>query len=153
MGLQDLPLDRDSCCVLSRDEENLTLCFLSTPRETMVQIPNRIQKNLPEKEKSTRNQGVLWNWAVLSERSPRWFDSRNMEVLDSPPELAAPGSIDAYSDNPPIFGVVRAKLLDSNTSPERVCIAMLNVIGYWVRQVVTVGCLFLSGFWLQRVCA
>ena len=117
LELQDLPLDRNSCCVLSRDEENLTLCFLSTPRETMVQIPNRIQKNLPEKEKSTRNQGVLWNWAVLSERSPRWFDSRNMEVLDSPPELAAPGSIDSYSDNPPIFGVVRAKLLDSNTSP------------------------------------
>ena len=117
LGLQDLPLDRDSCCVLSRDEENLTLCFLSTPRETMVQIPNRIQKPLPEKEHSTRNQGVSWNWAVLSERSPRWFDSRNMEVLDSPPELAGPGSIEAYSDKPPIFGVVRAKLLDSNTSP------------------------------------
>ncbi len=27
LGLQDLPVDRDSCCVLARDEENLTLCF------------------------------------------------------------------------------------------------------------------------------
>ena len=117
LGLQDLPLDGNSCCVLSRDEENLTLCFLSTPRETMVQIPNRIHRSLPENEKSTRNQGVSWNWSVLSERSPRWFDCRNMEVLESPPELAGPGSIDAYSDRPPIFGVVRAKLLDSSTSP------------------------------------
>ena len=117
LRLQDLPLDRESCCLLSRDEENLTLCFLSTPRETMVQIPNRIKKPQTENEKSTRNQGVSWNWAVLSESSPRWFDTRNMEVIDSPPELAGPGSIDSYSDNPPIFGVVRAKLVDSNNSP------------------------------------
>jgi len=117
LGLQDIPVDRDSCCVLTRDEENLTLCFLSTPRETMVQIPNRIQKPSLDNEMSTRNQGVSWNWAVLSERSPRWFDFRKMEVLDSPPELAGPGSIDAYSEKPPIIGVIRAKLLDANTTP------------------------------------
>ena len=117
LELQDLPLDMHSCCVLSRDEENLTLCFLTTPRETMVQIPNRIQKSLSENEKSTRNHGVSWNWAVLSESSPRWFDCRNVEVLESPPELAGPGSIDAYSEKSPIIGVVRAKLLDSNAIP------------------------------------
>ncbi len=117
LELPDLPADRESCCVLSRDEENLTLCFLSTPRETMVQIPNRIQKPPPEGEMSTRNQGVSWNWAVLSERSPRWFDCRKMEVRDSPPEIARPGSIDSYSENPPIIGVARAKLLAPNTSP------------------------------------
>ena len=117
LDLQDIPVDRDSFCVLSRDEENLTLCFLSTPRETMVQIPNRIQKAFPKDEQSTRNQGVSWSWAILSERSPRWFDRRNLVVLESPPELVGPESIDAYSNNPPIFGIVRAKLLDENTSP------------------------------------
>jgi len=116
LALQDLPVDSESCCVLSRDEENLTLCFLTTPRETMVQIPNRTQKPSLENELSTRNQGVSWNWAVLSERSPRWFDCRTMEILDSPPEIADPGSIDAYSEKPRIFGVVRAKLLATKTS-------------------------------------
>ena len=115
--LTDLPVDRDSCCVLSRDEANLTLCFLSLPREPMVQIPNRILQTPSEQYSSTRNHGVSWSWAVLSERSPRWFDRSNMRVLDSPPELAGPGSIDSYSDKPPIFGIVRAKLLNSSTSP------------------------------------
>jgi DNA-binding transcriptional ArsR family regulator len=117
LGIQQLPLDRESCCVLSRDEENLTLCFLSPPTETMVQIPNRIQKPLSENESSTRNPGVSWNWAVLSERLPRWFDRISMEVLDSPPEIAQPGSIEAYGDKPPIFGLVRAKLLNSKSNP------------------------------------
>lgn len=115
LELHVLPVDRDSCCILSRDEENLTLCFLRPPRETMVQIPNRTQKS-PENETSTRNQGVSWNWAVLSERSPRWFDRSKMEVLDSPPELAGPGSIESFVDKPPIFGIVRAKLFDSQAS-------------------------------------
>ncbi len=117
LALQDMPIDSESCCVLSRDEEHLTLCFLTLPRETMVQIPNRIQKISPEDELSTRNQGVYWNWAVLSERSPRWFDCRNMEILESPPERAGPGSIDAYSTKPRIFGVVRAKLLATSNIP------------------------------------
>jgi DNA-binding MarR family transcriptional regulator len=117
LELQDLPLDRDSCCVLSRDEENLTLCFLSPPRETMVQIPNRIQKVSSENATSSRNQWVSWNWAVLSERLPRWFDRTNLEVLNAPPELAGPGSIESYADKPPIFGIVRAKLLDFHASP------------------------------------
>ena len=117
LELQDLPLDKGSCCVLSRDEENLTLCFLSPPKETMVQIPNRIQKVPLENATSTRNQLVSWNWAVLSERLPRWFDRVNLEVLNAPPELAGPGSIESYADKPPIFGIVRAKLLDSHASP------------------------------------
>ena len=117
LELQDLPLDKGSCCVLSRDEENLTLCFLSPPKETMVQIPNRIRKVPPENATSTRNQLVSWNWAVLSERLPRWFDRVNLEVLNAPPELAGPGSIESYADKTPIFGIVRAKLLDSQVSP------------------------------------
>jgi len=47
LSLQDVPVERDSCCLLSREEERLTLCFLNPPKETMVQIPNRILKDFP----------------------------------------------------------------------------------------------------------
>ena len=105
----------DSCCVLSRDEENLTLCFLSVPREPLVQIPNRIATLMSETTMSTRNKGVSWSWAVLSEATPRWFDREKMIILDSPPEFADPGSIESYAEKPQIFGVIRAKLLHQST--------------------------------------
>ena len=106
----------DYCCVLSRDEGNLTLCFLSVPREPLVQIPNRILTSNPEANMSTRNKGVSWSWAVLSEATPRWFDREEMTILDSPPEFAGPGSIESYADKPQIFGIIRAKLLHPSTS-------------------------------------
>ena len=106
----------DNCCVLSRDEGNLTLCFLSVPREPLVQIPNRIITTTPESNISTRNKGVSWTWAVLSEPNPRWFDREKMTILDSPPELAGPGSIESYAEKPQIFGIIRAKLLRQSTS-------------------------------------
>jgi len=127
LSLQDLPVERDSCCILSRDEEHLTLCFLRPPKETMVQIPNRILKSFPDNQPSTRNQGVSWTWAVLSERVPRWFDRRKMKVLDAPPELVGPENIQAYAEKPPIFGIVRAKLLDSDKVP-------IIPLGSWFTQ-------------------
>ncbi len=106
----------DYCCVLSRDEGNLTLCFLSVPREPLVQIPNRIVTLIPENTMSTRNKGASWSWAVLSEATPRWFDREKMTILDTPPEFADPGSIESYAEKPQIFGIIRAKLLNPSTS-------------------------------------
>tara|TARA_B100000965_G_scaffold59511_1_gene45546 strand:+ start:179 stop:2806 length:2628 start_codon:yes stop_codon:yes gene_type:complete len=106
----------DYCCVLSRDEGNLTLCFLSVPREPLVQIPNRIVTLIPETTMSTRNKGASWSWAVLSEATPRWFDREKMTILDTPPEFAGPGSIESYAEKPQIFGIIRAKLLNPSTS-------------------------------------
>ena len=106
----------DYCCVLSRDEGNLTLCFLSVPREPLVQIPNRIVTLIPENTMSTRNKGASWSWAVLSEATPRWFDREKMTILDTPPEFAGPGSIESYAEKPQIFGIIRAKLLNPSTS-------------------------------------
>ena len=106
----------DFCCVLSRDEENLTLCFLSVPREPLVQIPNRIATLISETTTSTRNTGVSWSWAVLSEANPRWFDREKMIILDSPPEFADPGSIESYAEKPQIFGVIRAKLVRQSSN-------------------------------------
>ena len=106
----------DNCCVLTRDDENLTLCFLSVPREPLVQIPNRIATLISETTMSTRNKGVSWSWAVLTEATPRWFDREKMTLLDSPPEFVDPGSIESYAEKPQIFGVIRAKLLHPSES-------------------------------------
>ena len=111
-----IPSNKESCCIISRDEENLTLCFLSPPLEPMVQIPNRILPNSRGGKNSTRSQGVSWSWAVLSEITPRWFDRENRLILDSPPAIVQPGRIEAYSDQTPIVGIIRAQLLDSDNS-------------------------------------
>ncbi len=116
LELKEIPSNLDYCCVISRDEGNLTLCFLSSPREPMVQIPNRIAANISENTPSTRNKGVSWSWAVLSESSPRWFDRENMAILESPPEMAGPGSIESYAEKPQIFGIIRAKLLNPSVN-------------------------------------
>lgn len=114
--LKEPSSNSDYCCVLSRDEGNLTLCFLSVPREPLVQIPNRIVTLIPETTMSTRNKGASWSWAVLSEATPRWFDREKMTILDTPPEFAGPGSIESYAEKPQIFGIIRAKLLNPSTS-------------------------------------
>lgn len=116
LELEDIPSSLESCCILSRDENNLTLCFLSPPKEPMVQIPNRKGPTSSENFASTRNQGVSWSWAVLKERNPRWFDKDNMAVLDSPPELADPEKIEAYVGKTPVFGLIRATLLNPGPS-------------------------------------
>ncbi len=112
MALPELSSEQDGCCVIFRDEENLLLCFLSQPDEPMISIPNRPPLSSEGMSLSTRNHGVSWNWAVLSERSPRWFDIANMEVLDAPPQLADPESIEAYVDKRSVVGVIRARLLE-----------------------------------------
>ena len=114
--LENIPQTLDSCCILSRDEANLTLCFLSPPIEPMVQIPNRQKTSTSDNLSSTRNHGVSWNWAVLSERTPRWFDTDNREVLEAPPELAGPERIEAYVGKTPVFGIIRATLLEPEKS-------------------------------------
>ena len=114
--LKEPSSNSDYCCVLSRDEGNLTLCFLSVPREPLVQIPNRIVTLIPQNTMSTRNKGASWSWAVLSEATPRWFDREKMTILDTPPEFAGPGSIESYAEKPQIFGIIRAKLLNPSTS-------------------------------------
>ncbi len=116
LDLGEIPSESGYCCVLSRDEGDLTLCFLSPPVDPMIQIPNRIVSESDGNILSTRNQGVSWSWAVLSERTPRWFDRDNMAILDSPPELAGPGRIDSYAGKSAIIGVIRARLLEPRKS-------------------------------------
>ena len=116
LELENVPVDKGNCCILFRDGSDVTLCFLSPPEEPMVLIPNRVRMKVDAEQISSRNQGVFWNWAVLSERNPRWFNKEKLEVSDSPPELAVPGSIESYVGISPVFGVIRAKLLNPENS-------------------------------------
>jgi len=114
--IQKPPSDSDSCCIAFRDKDNILLCFLSPPSESIVPIPCGPWQLSGEGKISTRNTGVSWNWAVLMERSARWFDPEDMSRLAEPPELAAPDRIDAYLDTPPAIGLIRAKLLVNNSN-------------------------------------
>ncbi len=116
LQIQKPPSDRESCCVAFRDEDNILLCLLAPPSESIVPIPCGPWQLSEGTKISTRNTGVSWNWAVLMERSARWFDLKDMSRLEEPPELAAPDRIDAYFDKPPAIGLIRAKLLDNNSN-------------------------------------
>ena len=107
-----LESEMQGCCLVFRDESELLLGFLAPPNEPMVQIPNRPIHHSGGHIQSTRNKGVSWAWAVLSEKSPRWFDIGNMTILDSPPEIAGPELIDAYLGRKSVIGLMRAKLLN-----------------------------------------
>jgi hypothetical protein len=112
LAIPSLDYDKEGCSLLFRDESNLLLGFLKPPNEPMVQIPNRIPAISDRQKISTRNQGVSWTWAVLSEKSPRWFDLDKMRILDSPPEISGPGRIDSYLGQNSIVGIMRARLLN-----------------------------------------
>ncbi|MAS80143.1 MAG: hypothetical protein CMA28_00750 [Euryarchaeota archaeon] len=116
LSLENPPSSLDSCCIISRDEANLTLCFLAPPEESMIQIPNRKIPQSPDTISSTRNQGVSWSWAVLKERNPRWFDKDNFLVSDAPPELLGPERIEAYLGRSPVYGLIRATLLNEGST-------------------------------------
>ena len=114
MAVSEIPKDRNNCCILFRDEANLLLCFLSNPSDPMLPIPSRVEFTGQGRQASTRNLGGHWTWAILTDTSPCWFDLSNQSMLEFPPERADLTSIDAYSDQPPVVGVVRATLLDEN---------------------------------------
>ena len=61
---------------------------------------------------STGSEGVSWTWAVLRERSPRWFDLTNMEMLVEPPSRHNPETISSYVGENHTLGIVRARLVD-----------------------------------------
>ena len=60
LTVTELPSNRNGCCILSRDEANLLLCFLSPPSDPLVLIPNRLPPPSGDHPASTRNQGVSW---------------------------------------------------------------------------------------------
>jgi len=114
LTVTELPSNRNCCSIISRDEANLLLCFIDPPSDPLVPIPNRLPAPSDHHPASMRNQGVSWNWAVLTERFPRWFNLESMEEVETPPDQRDPERIEAYVGRALVVGVMRAKLLDAD---------------------------------------
>ena len=113
-AIQALPLPPPShnYCLLARDGENILLGLLAPIGSPLVLIPDRPSRRSVGEGPSTGTEGVSWTWAVLRERSPRWFDLTNMEMLLEPPSTHNPETISSYVGENHTLGIVRARLVD-----------------------------------------
>ena len=108
-----LPEDSSMCCLLFRDGPNLLLGVMEPCNSPLLLIPDRPSVAIPGNLGSTGSDGVLWSWAALRERDPRWFDLSSMEPKPSPPPPSDPENIAAYSGQRTVVGIIRARLLDA----------------------------------------
>ncbi len=113
MEATPLPSDCGMCCLLSRDGPNLLLGVLQPIQTPIIPIPTRPPDETGTSSASTGREGVPWTWAVFRERDPRWFNLSSMEPASNIPEPTDPENIDAYSTQPNVLGIIRARLLDS----------------------------------------
>ena len=113
-AIQVLPLPSPShnYCLLARDGANILLGILAPLESPLVLIPDRPSRGSVGEGPSTGSEGVSWTWAVLRERSPRWFDLTNMEMLLHPPSSHNPETISSYVGENHTLGIVRARLVD-----------------------------------------
>ena len=113
-AIQVLPLPSPSLnhCLLARDGANILLGILAPLDSPLVLIPDRPLRGSVGEGSSTGSEGVSWTWAVLRERSPRWFDLTNMEMLLEPPSSHNPETISSYVGENHTLGIVRARLVD-----------------------------------------
>ena len=113
-AIQVLPLPSPShkYCLLARDGANILLGLLAPIDSPLVLIPDRPTRDSVAEATSTGSEGVSWIWAVLRERSPRWFDLTNLEMLPEPPSSHNPETISSYAGENQTLGIVRARLVD-----------------------------------------
>ena len=113
-AIQVLPLPSPSrnYCLLARDGANILLGILVPIESPLVLIPDRPLRSSVGEVPSTGSEGVSWTWAVLRERSPRWFNLTNLEMLLEPPSSPNPETISSYVGENHILGIVRARLVD-----------------------------------------
>ena len=106
-----LPENDHEICILSRDGPNLLIGMMAPTESPLMLIPDRPPVTVGSSEDSSGTEGVSWSWAVIRERSPRWFDVSTMELRNSPIPLDR-GRIDTFSEGRSVIGIVRARLLD-----------------------------------------
>ncbi len=109
-----LPSPSPNCCLLARDGANLLIGLLAPIDSPLILIPDRPIRLASAEGGSTGREGVSWTWAVLRERSPRWFDLRSLEMLPEPPVSHDPESISSYVGENHTIGIVRARLVDAD---------------------------------------
>ena len=107
-----LPNQSNQYCLLARDGSNLLLGLLTEIKSPLILIPDRPIPVSNTDSLSSGSEGVSWTWAVLRERSPRWFDISSLEMLDTPPSNNDPENISSYAGGNTIIGIVRARLVD-----------------------------------------
>jgi len=113
-AIQVLPLPSPSrnYCLLARDGANILLGILAPIESPLILIPDRPLRSSVGEAPSTGSEGVSWTWAVLRERSPRWFNLTNLEMLLEPPSSPNPETISSYVGENHTLGIVRARLVD-----------------------------------------
>ena len=99
-------------CILDKDGSNLLMGISSIPKSPMVLIPDRPTDHENNSDDSIGNEGVRWNWAILKEKDPRWFDLKSMKLTQAPPISIDPGKIDTYSPQSSVIGIIRANLVN-----------------------------------------
>ncbi len=109
-----LPNQSNQYCLLARDGSNLLLGMLTANKSPLILIPDRPVPVSNIDGNSSGSEGVSWTWAVLRERSPRWFDLSSLKMLESPPPNNDPENISSYAGGNSSIGIVRARLVDSS---------------------------------------
>ena len=107
-----LPSPSQKYCLLARDGENILLGLLAPIDSPLILIPDRPYREIRTDTNSTGSEGVSWTWAVLRERSPRWFNLKSLEMLSHPPSTYDPETISSYVGDNHTLGIVRARLVD-----------------------------------------
>ena len=107
-----LPSPSQKYCLLARDGENILLGLLAPINSPLILIPDRPYREIGTDANSTGSEGVSWTWAVLRERSPRWFNLKSLEMLPNSPSTYDPETISSYVGDNHTLGIVRARLVD-----------------------------------------
>ena len=111
-----LPSEMGKYCILDKDGSNLLIGLSSIPTSPMLLIPDKPPELDILNSESIGNEGVRWNWAIIKERTPRWFDLESMKITSAPPFSVDPGKIETYTEGKSVIGVIRANLIDQ-TNP------------------------------------
>ena len=111
-----LPSEMGKYCILDKDGSNLLIGLSSIPTSPMLLIPDKPPELDILNSESIGNEGVRWNWAIIKERNPRWFDLESMKITSAPPFSVDPGKIETYTEGKSVIGIIRANLIDQ-TNP------------------------------------
>ena len=104
--------------VLARDREMVLLGYTSDVLGPLMGLPNRPLKEDHESDSnSIGNEGVpeMWRWAVLRGEGPIWWDLETQERTKRPVATSS-SNLSAWTDQPKVMGVMRARLLEDAES-------------------------------------
>jgi hypothetical protein len=84
----------------------------------LLGLPNRpLEGEIGDNPNSIGNEGGsdTWRWAVLRGEGPIWWDLESQERAKRP-AVTSPATLSAWTDQPKVMGVIRARLLEDAES-------------------------------------